>query len=595
MNFNIASPSNNGNEYTIQFKEHISIAKGSTIQLNFAELVRDKQVVLSENGLITLTVLEEDMVPTLVPSDNSPNKAFGQQLSNTEDSPIFKGTYTFEEFRDVFQASLESIVDLSNLNYEVYSNLDNPDRAVLTIGIEPPALGSAVRPGDLKDFIKDGTHSHLALGAIASTSEVVAYTSSDVSGTYGNYAIADTHYNHYIDNAAELISRTKAQNQTIATEHNAYIYVESIKKVGDQTGSSWIGLYSQEYADGIVPAVAGRTTGAAAPELDANGLPKCFFGCEFKTDGSGVGIYYAQNAAGTLITDWDSINQDIDVMVEVGHIPISDFEQTDKFKLLIGTEIDNKKDSPEIRIKIATLFSNDPVEVVWDSDLQTQNLPYALMVGNITYDNAIAINSQIPFNWFSSVNTTALGNGFKYLKYKNFDKDYTTSSGVIISDINPASYAKKIQVSLSNNVSLAIGTLATQIIRPNQYTESNPGAISTDLNYSWLNKSYSIIVDLPLNNYKNKNGTANTRENSAVKKQVLANIVAPFTNVAVNQTTGTTGNSRVSTVYQPYQAIISKMNNNDIEINSINFQIVDMLSDEPAVEINRSVINFTIN
>ena len=599
MNFNLASPSNNGHEFTIQFREHISIEPKSTVSLNFSELVRDKQVILKEDGLITLRVLEEDMLPNLVPADNSPNKAFSQQLSNYQDAPILKGTYTFAEFRALFDDAFASIIDTSNLQYESYSNLDNADQAVLTIGIEPPPLGGDIRdnsvPIKLKEFVIDTTHAFAALGVVAATSEVVAYTSSDVSDTYANYAIADTHYNHYIDNATLGPNRTEAQNQEITTKHNSYIYVESIKKVGDQTGSSWVGLYSKEYADGIAPVPAGaRTNGAAVPELDANGRPKCFVGVEFKTDGTGVGIYYARNVAGDLITGWDSINQDIEVMVEVGHIAINNFEQTDKFKLLIGTEIDNTQDTPEIKVKVATLYGNDPVEVVWDSDLQQQNLPNSLMVGNITYDNAIAINSQIPFNWFASVKTTELGNGFKSLKYKNFPKNYTTNSGVILSDINPASYAKKIHMTLSSNLSSAIGVAKELTIRPNQSTEANPstGTTTADLNFTWLNQSYSIIVDLPLNNFKNKGGTANTRGNAGVKKQVLANIVAPFTNLTVNQSNASS--QEVSTVYQPYQPIVSKMRNNAIELNSMSFKIVDMLTEEPAEEIKRCVINFTI-
>tara|TARA_R110000765_G_scaffold357467_1_gene447555 strand:+ start:1225 stop:3018 length:1794 start_codon:yes stop_codon:yes gene_type:complete len=597
MNFNLASPSNNGNDYTIQFREHITIAPKSTISLNFAELVRDKQVIIKEDGLIKLTVLEEDMIPNLVPANNSTNKAFGTQLTNFEDAPIFKGTYTFVQFRNLFYEAFASILDISNLHYEVYSNIENPDQAVLTIGIQPPPIGGTMRdpilPITLKDFVIDGTHAFAAVGAVAGGEEV-AYTSSDVSGAYANYAIANTHYNHYIDNASLGVEKTEAQNQAITTENNAYLYVESIKNVGSQTGSSWVGLYSKEYAEGIAPAVAGRTTGALAPSLDANGRPKCFVGVEFNTDGSGVNIYYAKDAAGDLITDWDSINHDIEVMVQVNNIPINNFVQTEKFKLVIGTEIDNTKDQPQIKIIVATLYEGE-IEVVWNSDLEHKNLPYSLMVGNITYDNAIAINSQIPFNWFASVKTTELGNGFKYLKYKNFDKNFTTQTGIVLSDANPASYCKKIQMTLSSNISLAIGVQENLIIRPNQSTEANPSTLSAHLHYSWSNQSYSILVDLPLNNFKNKGGTANTRDNAGVKKQVLANIVAPFTNLAINQTSGTVGSSKVSTVYQPYQPIISKMRNNQIEINSMTFQIVDMLTEEPATDIIRSVINFTID
>ena len=150
-------------------------------------------------------------------------------------------------------------------------------------------------------------------------------------------------------------------------------------------------------------------------------------------------------------------------------------------------------------------------------------------------------------------------------------------------------------MSLSSNISLAIGIQESLSIRPNQSTEANPATISADLNYTWLNQSYSILIDLPLNNFKNKGGSANTRDNAGIKKQVLANIVAPFTNLAINQTSSNIGSTKISTVYQPYQPIVSKMRNNQLEINSMSFQIVDMLTEEPATDIIRSVINFTID
>ena len=104
------------------------------------------------------------------------------------------------------------------------------------------------------------------------------------------------------------------------------------------------------------------------------------------------------------------------------------------------------------------------------------------------------------------------------------------------------------------------------------------------------------MLDLPLNNYKNKSASANTRDNGGVKKQVLANIPAAFNSGEVVETLQPALSAgEVLTVYQPYQPIVSKMLNNEMEINSLTFQIVDMLTEEKATEISRSVINFTIN
>ena len=60
------------------------------------------------------------------------------------------------------------------------------------------------------------------------------------------------------------------------------------------------------------------------------------------------------------------------------------------------------------------------------------------MVGDsTTYDNANALNSQIPFNWFASVKTTSANtDGFLDLQYKEFDKS-------LGSNADPVSLAKK--------------------------------------------------------------------------------------------------------------------------------------------------------
>jgi len=277
-------------------------------------------------------------------------------------------------------------------------------------------------------------------------------------------------------------------------------------------------------------------------------------------------------------------------MYPVARIPLTSFEITDKWKIILGTEIDNTKDEPKIRVKLGSYQGNDYVSL-WDSQAENKNLPYQLMVGNTTvYDNANALNSQIPFNVFASVKQTTAGNGFQEIQFKEFDK--TSGTG---SDANPNSYVKKINILLSTEVSRAIGVRDTLTVRPNQYTPANKAAIVADLDYTWKKNNYSILLDLPLNNFKNRQGTSNTAKSAAIRKQVLANIPAAFaTGETIQSIQPNIGNAEVITVYQPYNVIESSLKNNPLEINTMSFHIVDMLSEETATEIKRSVINFTI-
>jgi hypothetical protein len=582
MNFNLVSPTNNGSEFTIQFKEHITISQNSSVKLNFAELVRDKEVILLEDAEITMSIDPSDMVPTAPPADSTAqNLAFDTQTSSSKKVNIPKGDYTFVQFRDEVEKVLVTLLAASNLKtYEVFVD-NNENEAVLTIGVMPETTDTQ----PLEDFTFDVTHEHDGTQGPGGN---IAYTTTNVAGAYDNYAISAKHYYHYIDNASLGVKNTEEENLDITTQNNAYCYAKSAKTITAQDGNLWLGLYSKEYADGIAPAPA-RTNGNNPPVLDSNGLPKCFMACELTGTGQGIIVYYAKDTAGVSITQWTDLNREIGDMEVVGRIPITNFDTTDDWEILIGTEIDNSKDRPKIRIKVAG-YQGATFAPLWDSNPINKNLPFELMVGDTTvYDNATALNSQIPFNWFTSVKTTALDNGFQEIQYKEFTK-------TIGSDANPVSLAKKISLTFSSNAARAIGVKDTLVIRPNQYTPANPNAVVADLDFTWKKNNYSILLDLPINNFKNKSASANTRDNAGVKKQVLANIPAAFaTGETIESIQPNIGNSEVITVYQPYNVIESKLKNNTLQINSMNFQIVDMLTEQKATEIKRAVINFTID
>lgn len=587
MNFNLASPSNNGNEFTIQFKEPISIAENSKIKLNFAELVRDKEVILTEDGELTLSVNPLDMIPTAPPAaPNAQNLPFDTQTAASKTATIAKGDYTFVQFRDLIESTLVTLLQGSNLDstYEVYVDNDE-NEAVLTVGIMP--VTTQTRP--LGDMVFSGTHEHDATKGAGGDK---AYTTNNTAGAYDNYAIAENHYNHYVANSSLGAADTKDGNLETTTDNNAYIYAESIKTISDQSteGNIFFGLYGAEYANGIGGAPPARTNGNNPPVLSAAGIPRCFVGVELTGNGQGAILYYAEDAAGNLITTWNDINREIGDMYPVARIPLTSFTVTDKWKVILGTEIDNTADEPKIRVKLGSYQGNDYISL-WDSQAENKNLPYQLMVGNTTvYDNANALNSQIPFNVFASVKQTQAGNGFEELQFKEFSK--TSGTG---SDANPNSYVKKINIILSTEVSRAIGVRDTLTVRPNQYTPANKAAIVADLDYTWKKNNYSILLDLPLNNFKNRQGTSNTAKSAAIRKQVLANIPAAFaTGETIQSIQPNIGNAEVITVYQPYNVIESSLKNNPLEINSMSFHIVDMLSEQTATEIKRSVINFTI-
>ena len=588
MNFNLVSPSDNGSEFTIKFNEHLSLEPNSVVHLNYVELVRDKEVILTESATITMTIESSDMYPRKVPATQADNLAFDDQTSKTLSDTIAKGAYTFTQFSRAVEIALINILARSNLNenYEVY--IDNhPSKAVLLIGINPIDIQNFGE--GLDDFTLDATHAHDASQTDASGNPI-SYRTTNTNGAYDNYGLADLHMNHYIaNNGAKIVASDERID--INTRFNGYGFFQSDASIAEMNGDLFVGLYSKEYADGIgVPPT--RTNGNNPPVV-VNGVPACFFGVECKETGEMI-VYIGTTTGGLEITGWNNINQEITGMKAIAKIPPSEFNINDFWSFVIGLEINNEEDKPKINIKIGN-YQGGEYETIFDSRLLRRQIPFTFLEGTgITYDNATAINSQIPFNWLVSVKSTDATDAFDTIEFKGINKNF--GGAFTIGDNNPNSLATKISLTFNAESSRAIGVPETFEVRPNIYAPESLHPVEADLDYNWKKNNYSIFCDLPLQNFKNRSGKERTAKNSATKKFVLANIPSAFaTGEVIQSTQDAIGNTEIVSVYQPYNPIVSHLDNNKIETNTLSFKIVDMLSEEKATEIKRSVLNFTIS
>jgi hypothetical protein len=610
MNFNVVSPSDNGHDYTIQFRDHLSIKPNSTIKLNYIELVRDKEVLLDEDASITMTVESADCLPNLVPSTQVANKVFDTQTSTSKSATIAKGTYTFIAFRDAIEATLVSLVNDTNFvdNYEVYVD-NNQNEADLLIGIYPRSIDDSLIPvGKLTQFDVDITNNldSRTSGAGGGNSGFAYIGDGNAkNGTYNNYAIGDVHYNHYRDNSVKG-SSSFASNELQSTAFNSYAYLQSSHTIAEAEDNSNLiyGLYSEEYALGITPIPAPNRTEGINLKLDVNGQPKCFVSFEF-SGRDGIIIRYAQSVANQQINVWSNLNQEIGLMNIVARIPVNEFDMTSNWSVVVGTEIDNTQDKPQIILKLGKFnFTQGIFTPLWNSNTPRLNLPFELMVSDeITYNNANNINSQMPFSPFCSlkqVATSTLTNfGWSSIEYRGFDKD-TSAQGSYASDANPQTLCKNIKLTFSENIRKGLGIPENVNVRPNIYTTLNPDLLEADLDYTYKKRNYSVELNLPINNYKNQVGLQNTQENSALQKNVIANIPSAFGIGAIVESSLDTNlladsSREVISVFQPYNPIVSDMDNPQIETNNIHFRLTDMTDGTLATEISRSIINFTID
>jgi hypothetical protein len=181
------------------------------------------------------------------------------------------------------------------------------------------------------------------------------------------------------------------------------------------------------------------------------------------------------------------------------------------------------------------------------------------------------------------LSATNADEGWAQVTFAEFDK--TTDN----TDAEPLSIIRDYQINLDEALAKIFSAgLVNNGLNPNG-CQGVATTIDTTMDVNWKSQNYSIFINLPTNNYKN----VKEKKDGGFKKSILGNIPAPFTTGAVNTLVGgDTGN--VISTYQPYQPIISDLKNNEIQTNSIEIKIVDMLTERPATEINRSIVNFTI-
>ena len=123
MNINLISPAEklnqteNGNSYTIRFKEDIVIPANSKVYLNYASLSRDSEVEFYEDQIVRVHLRgnAEDVRPSNIPSgDFGENLLFGVDATSSSGRADFftitKGNYSYQLFQTKLSAGLNSVL-----------------------------------------------------------------------------------------------------------------------------------------------------------------------------------------------------------------------------------------------------------------------------------------------------------------------------------------------------------------------------------------------------------------------------------------------------------------------------------------------------
>ena len=605
MNFQLISPTDgNGYDYQVRFREPIVIKPASKVKLNHAKLTTDTKVTFRDDQTITFSSTK--CFPQLKPGDALNNDPF----ENVNPLVIEKGSYTFGELQDAIIDEINNNFGAVGTRVNLYEGVDNDpldtDGGIpsdLVIGLNYNVNTDET----ITDFEIDPTDSKDAINSV-SGNEVAYAKSSATAGTpaYDSYALAASHFLHW--KLDEVIISEEGQpfgdaRIVLQTLDNLADYVPATK------GRIFAGFYGKEYATGLQPPVTpSRTTGTTLQVVDvdgatgaANQVPACFFGIEIK-DGQ-VRFLWAKQGTSS-VRNWTSQNNPIDEMELAASVSLEEIYDDDDLDFqgqfnvvpyILAQEIGLENPSVYVRV-----FSNDDDDndgygkIIYDSQKTFHYFPYEFFKSSeddsvIDYTDANTINSQIPFNLLLAADHQ--NSGFENVNYYEIDK---LADG---SDADPVTIVEEYQMSFSEELAVVMNSSSTGKLIPNyldsssRYKSPQAGKFMyvTRGNYIINSRSYSVLLNgLPIKNYKNKEEASD----GGFAKTILANLPAPFSTGTNIDNSVTLGN-RI-TIYEPHQTIISDLLNNEIAVNSFDVKIINMETEEPATELTKSAINFTI-
>jgi hypothetical protein len=593
MNFNLISPSvngSNGNEYTISFKEPITIKANSKVQLNFCELQRNSTITFTDDQYITINIEAKDCYPSVYPDNVTvPNTGLG---ANNKTQKIPAGGYSYSELSAKITDEVNKVLLDSNLRY--YACRDSANLVLnrdsdIVIGI---SLGQ-----NYDDAPEHMSITNLTLNAHNGSSGdygVQDYRNDSTAGgnIYDNYGLEDLGYFHY---SMKCDAKTSA---------NAWINCVASKPYTSQKGNIMMGLYSNQYAEGFGDAYP-RTTGDNPPHLvplggQSRDVPAAFVSVEIEHLNSGGRIVISEAGNTTnyntgRIQNWDNINQEIVKMNGVAYIDIQtafegalDSPIAFSFQTYLRSDTNSSEaDKPNMYYRIARLQQGEgpvnPDDILFDSAIAHTYLPHSILKAKtgFAYTDENRVLSQIPFSVMASAER--LDEGWRTLTFKDLNQDI----------VNPLTLVNKYTLTFTEQLGKVLRTKTTNALRPNICASDLFFQLIRDLRASWKLKSYSIECDsLPIKNYKN----VENKRDGGFSKAILANVPVPFgqsDNLIVGDS-GETDDGSLITVYQPYLPIVSQLNNNEISTNSLKIRILDMDDETPATEISNSTINFTI-
>ncbi len=632
---NLISPIDKADDFSVRFRDPITIGKNSKIYLNYAHLSRLNEVRFKTDQTITLSDL--NFIPRVQPHDGLTPIAL---TSNTITIPAInplsgRNGYKIKELEKQIFNGLTTLI-AANPELNIYSAVFdentgmNKDNSQFQSGL---FLGGNSAKVPNVDFVIDTDNSRDA-GIITDDADAqdVAYCKTSATAAeplYDSYALGETHFMHF---------SIPCEEDNLSS---SYIKIETNVNMSAQQGNISFGLYSKEFGDqptafdGWTEKTRGNaatTTGGALnnPAIFSGSTQLQVASTAANKKKGQLGAFLSIEITGIINANrnisqlkiavpnfnttmnppntpklWTNINQNFRRMVNLKTISLrkiyghqaASLDRPFECFVLFYQPTDNNDFLSETDRKVyfkiyqeAHQFTDlSKVSPIFDSREMDFYYPQSFFtgLGNLNTGTAdqikAKVESQIPFTPITAAQVK--NEGFKSLSYSGFLKNAGGATNQ-----KPNSILTTYKMNFSDHLGEVVGGLTSDILYPN-VCEMNPRFhYFEDVISKWRSDSFDIYLNgLPIKNFKN------TEESSdgGFSKPLLCSIPVPF--LFGNSSEGMGASHSVLTgLYQPSIKNVLKLKNQEKIINSLSVQIKDTNTEEPASELRQAHISFTI-
>ncbi len=628
---NLISPKNEAHDFTVRFREPITIRKNSKIYLNYAHFLRRNEIVFNRNQTITLSDLE--FYPNVQPDDGVNPVALA---NNTITIPALNPTtkrraYTVDQLEDIINEKLTEIINANPelFIYTAIKRLDsNRDDNTFLSGFFLDDLTSKL---PLVNFIADGTNKRDAGSGDDGTGlECDYFKSSATNAThphYDSYALGTEKFFHF----AGQCMGDKAQMTS-----GTFLSVKTNVDINAQQGNISFGLYSKEFADqqAAFTGWTEKTAGSGATTIGGSNVNPAIFTSSGQRDLAGMTANDARKARlgsfltveitginntaaltsqvrilvparttdqkNTSVQTWTDIDQDFRKMRQIFKrslraISRMDMNEPATFVLVMYVPFtdNNYLDATKRKYYFKLYRSEDDAEndfqPLYDSKQNNIFFPQSFFsgLGNLNIGTAdqidAKVNTQIPFT--PIVAAQEQGEGFETVQYRAFPTDQGGADGE-----DPNAILATYRLNFSDELSNVVGATRSGVLFPNVCEMDARFFYFEDIISSWRNDNFDILLNgLPIRNFKNKEES----KDGGFSKALLAAVPVPFLEGNVTEAMGAK-HSLLTGLYQPSIKNVLKLRNQEQVINSIGVQVKDSNNETPSEELEQIHVCFTI-